>query len=322
MEFYCAPLEGVTGSLYRRAHSALFSGVDVYYIPFLTPREGTLFDRHDLREADPEENRGIPTVPQLLTNRADAFLAGAERLADLGYREVNLNLGCPARTVASKGRGAGLLGRPEELERLLDGIFAHTPLPVSIKTRLGATEESEFPALLGLFRRYPLARLIVHARLLPDGYTGPVRRECFRLAVEDAPWPVCYNGDLFTVEDLRAFQAAFPTVQSVMLGRGLVCNPALARMMRGGGALTREELTVFHGRLYANARARLSGDRHVLCWMKELWHYLGCLFPDAQRERKVIRKAQHAAEYEAAVRQLLAVGELRTEPGYRRDKVE
>ena len=63
MEIYCAPLEGVTGSLYRRAHAALFSGVDVYYIPFLTPREGTLFDRHDLREADPEENRGIPTIP-------------------------------------------------------------------------------------------------------------------------------------------------------------------------------------------------------------------------------------------------------------------
>lgn len=318
MEIYCAPLEGVTGSLYRRAHAALFSGVDVYYIPFLTPREGTLFDRHDLREADPEENRGIPTIPQLLTNRADAFLAGAERLADLGYREVNLNLGCPARTVVSKGKGAGLLGRPEELERLLDGIFAHTPLPVSVKTRLGVAEESKFPALLDLFRRYPLARLIVHARLLTDGYTGPIRRESFRLAAEDAPWPVCYNGDLFTAEDLRAFQANFPAVQSVMLGRGLVCNPALARMMRGGNGLTREELAAFHARLYANARARLSGDRHVLCWMKELWHYLGCLFPDAQRERKAIRKAQRAAEYEAAVCHLLAAGELRTEPGYRR----
>ena len=318
MELSFAPLEGVTGSLYRRAHAALFSGIDTYYIPFLTPREGTLFDRHDLREADPEENRGIPTVPQILTSRADAFLAGAERLAGLGYREINLNLGCPARTVVSKRKGAGLLGRPEELERLLDGIFSRTPLPVSVKTRLGVSSEEEWPALLARFRRYPLARLIVHARLLTDGYTGPVRWDAFRLTLEGAPWPVCYNGDLFTVEDFARFRSAFPGVQSVMLGRGAVCNPALARMMRGGAPLTREELAAFHAQLYANARERLSGDRHVLCWMKELWHYLGCLFPDAQRERKAIRKAQRAAEYEAAVRRLLAVGELRTEPGYRR----
>lgn len=312
-----APMEGVTGSLFRRAHANHFPGLDRYYIPFLEPREGKCFDGHDARECDPEENRGIAAVPQLLTSRADRFLEGARRLADLGYTEVNLNLGCPSRTVVTRGKGSGLLADLTRLEGLLDELFTHSPLPISIKTRLGLDSTKEFPQLLALYRRYPLTELIVHARVQKDQYVGPVHQDAFRLALEDAPWPVCYNGDLLSPQALRSFQAAFPQVDRVMLGRGLVANPALVREVRTGQPLTREELASFHEDLFAQYRSLLSGDRNVLCWMKELWFYWSCLFPQGGKAYKAIRKARQLGAYQDAVRELLA-GPLCTEPGYRR----
>ncbi len=316
MQFYFAPMEGVTGSLYRRIHAQCFPGMDRYFIPFLEPREGKCFDGHDKRECDPEENRGIPVVPQLLTNRADRFLEGARRLADLGYGEVNLNLGCPARTVVTRGKGSGLLADLPALEALLDEIFARSPLPVSIKTRLGVDSESEFSNLLALYRRYPLTELIVHARVQRDQYVGTVRRETFRLALDGAPWPVCYNGDLRSPAACRAFQGDFPQVERVMLGRGLVANPGLVRELRTGQPLTREELRTFHDRLYAEYRALLSGDRNVLCWMKELWFYWICLFPGSEKAYKAIRKAQRKSDYEEAVERIFETCPLSVEPGY------
>lgn len=316
MQFYFAPMEGITGSLYRRIHAQCFPGMDRYFIPFLEPREGKCFDGHDRRECDPAQNRGLPVVPQLLTNRGERFLDGARRLADLGYQEVNLNLGCPARTVVTRGKGSALLEHLTQLEALLDEIFARSPLPISIKTRLGVIDADEFPALLALYRRYPLSELIVHARVQRDQYTGPVHWDAFRLALDDAPWPVCYNGDLRSPAAVRAFQSAFPHVERVMLGRGLVANPGLVRELRTGQVLTREELWAFHNHLYAEYQALLSGDRNVLCWMKELWFYWIYLFPGGEKAYKAIRKAQRKSDYEAAVEQIFMTCTLSVEPGY------
>ncbi|MBQ8935184.1 MAG: tRNA-dihydrouridine synthase family protein [Oscillospiraceae bacterium] len=315
MQFYFAPMEGITGSLYRRIHCRHFPGIDRYFIPFLEPRDGMIFDAHDRRQIDPAENAGIPAVPQMLTNRADRFAAGVRYLADLGYSEVNLNLGCPARTVVSRGRGAGFLARREELERFLDEIFANSPLPISIKTRLGVEDEGEFEALLALYRRYPLTELIVHARVLADQYKYPVRQAAFARAFEDAPWPVCYNGDLFSRSAVTRFQADFPQTERVMLGRGLIANPGLVRECQTGVPLTAEELRSFHDDLLSAYQAQLSGERNVLCWMKELWSYWGCLYPDSKREQKAVRKAQTLSAYWDAAETLLSRTPV-TETGY------
>lgn len=318
MQFYFAPMEGVTGSLYRRCHAEHFPGVDRYYIPFLEPREGKCFDGRDKHEIDMDENRGIPVVPQLLTNRADRFLDGAKRLADLGYTEINLNLGCPARTVVTKGKGCGALEDLAVLEHFLDEIFARSPLPISIKTRLGLEEEEEFDELLTLYRKYPVTELIVHARLLKDQYKGPVRWKAFERCLENAPWPVCYNGDLFSPSSYAAFTARYPQTERVMLGRGLIGNPGLVREIKEGRPVTRSELKAFHDDLFRRYRDYLSGDRNVLCWMKELWFYMICLFPEGGKEAKAIRKAQRIGDYQDAVSRLFEMRELVTEPGYGR----
>ena len=160
-----APMEGVTGRLFREAHRAIFSGVDRYYMPFLSPTRDHVFTPRELRELWGGQGPEPDTVPQLLTRSSEDFLWAATALRDMGYGEVNLNLGCPSGTVTAKGKGAGFLARPQELERFLDQIFARSPLPVSIKTRLGMEREEEFPPLLSLFSRYPVHELIIHPRV-------------------------------------------------------------------------------------------------------------------------------------------------------------
>ncbi len=206
MKIAFAPMEGLTGALYRQAHCRWFGGVDRYFIPFITPTQDHRFTKRELREILPEHNGGLTAVPQLLVRRAEDFLWAAGELAAMGYPEINLNLGCPSGTVVAKGKGSGFLGLPEELERFLDTVFDAAPCAVSIKTRLGLREPEEFGPLLALFQRYPLAELIVHPRVQKDMYKNTPRRAYFARALADSPFPVCYNGDLYTVPALEPFR--------------------------------------------------------------------------------------------------------------------
>ena len=219
--------------------------------------------------------------------------------------------------MVAKGKGSGFLGLPEELERFLDTVFDAAPCAVSIKTRLGLREPEEFGPLLALFRRYPLAELIVHPRVQKDMYKNTPRRAYFARALADSPFPVCYNGDLYTVPALEAFQAEFPAAERIMLGRGLAGDPALARKAGGGPAAGREELRAFHDQVYEGYAEAFGSRRNAMLRMKEVWFYLIHLFGDSQRHAKAIRKARDTGEYESAVaavfRDLELLPELRPE---------
>ena len=306
MEYYFAPMEGITGAQFRQIHHSLFPGVDKYYIPFLSPTQDHVFTPRDLRAVLPEHNQGFHAVPQLLTRNPQDFLWAAGALADMGYEEVNLNLGCPSGTVTAKGKGAGLLGRREELESMLDGIFAAPPTAISLKTRLGMEDPEEFPALLELFSRYPVSLLIIHPRVRQDFYREKVRLDAFAQALEVYPGPVCFNGGLVTPEDCKAFHARFPQVEHVMIGQGLLADPALTRKAKGGSAATVDELRAFHDLLYRTYLSLFSGERSTVFHMKELWSYLSRLFEDSARPLKKIRKADRSAPYEAAVEEMFA----------------
>lgn len=165
-----APMEGLTTIYYRRALARWFGGVDRYFTPFLTPTQDHRFTKRELREVLLEHNGGLPTVPQLLTRNAEDFLWAAGELAAMGYREVNLNLGCPSGTVVAKGKGSGFLAHPAELDAFLEEIFSKAPCAISVKTRIGLKDPEEFPVLLAIYRKYPLAELIVHPRVRTDMY--------------------------------------------------------------------------------------------------------------------------------------------------------
>ena len=204
MKIYAAPMEGVTGYVYRNAHRHYFQGIDKYYTPFLTPKKGKGWTSREKNDIAPEHNRNMTVVPQILTNQAEDFVRMAEKLADCGYEEINLNLGCPSGTVVSKGKGAGFLARPQMLEAFLEEIFSAFPvladgksrMEISIKTRLGMEEAEEFLPLMEMYRRYPLKELIIHPRVREDYYANRPDWDAFERALSGCPFPVVYNGDL------------------------------------------------------------------------------------------------------------------------------
>ena len=166
-----APMEGVTSAAFRRVHRRFFPEADRYYSPFIAPDIRGEFKASRLRDVLGENNEGLALVPQILTNSAEAFLGTARRLHDLGYGQVDLNLGCPSATVVSTHKGAGLLCDPSALDALLADIFSRTPVAVSVKTRLGFSSTEEIDALMEIFDRYPICELTVHARCRESGVT-------------------------------------------------------------------------------------------------------------------------------------------------------
>ena len=321
MQVYFAPLEGITDSIYRRAHHDMFSGVTKYFIPFISPSESLTFSSREQRQIDPKENAGVPVVPQLLTRSADRFIAMTKLLRDCGYEEVNLNLGCPSGTVTAKGKGAGLLRDLEELKTFLDAIYAHSALPVSVKTRIGYQDVSEWPRLLSLLNAYPISEIIVHMRTKAEFYRGCAHRELCPEAAEVLAMPFFYNGDLFTLEDLQAFESECPKAAGVMLGRGLIANPALAETYSGGKALTVDRLRAFHDRLFREY-TRLWPQKAVLGHMQEISQYMLTAFETPAKARKAVRKAKNTEAYLDAVNLAFDTLPLRQSPGFYLNEME
>ena len=300
MELSFAPMEGITCSGYRRIHAELFPGADRYYVPFIAPDSTGRFKAGSLRDVLPENNTRLRLVPQLLCNAAAPFLAVARELREMGYEEVDLNVGCPSGTVVAKHKGAGMLGDLRQLDDCLADIFSRCPLRVSVKTRLGLHSADEFPAILELYRKYPLSRLIVHVRDRDGMYKSKPDVEAFAAALS-CPFPVEYNGNVFTPADLAALRERYPCLSAAMLGRGAVTNPALFRQLRGGAALTAGELEIFHDRLVEEYLASGLAPNFTVSRMKELWFYQLCMFPGSDRAGKTILKSRTLPDYRAAV---------------------
>ena len=300
MIYSLAPMEGITGHAFRRVHAECFGALDRYYTPFLAPpRVGSSFGGKAFKEIDPANDEGLNVIPQLLTKNADEFVWATKLLADMGYREVNLNLGCPSGTVVSKGKGAGFLRNLDELEVFLRDVCERSPLPVSVKTRLGLEDDAEYERILDLYCSLPLAELIVHPRVQKDRYQGKPRWEPYGETLARASFPVAYNGDIFGEEDQAALVAAYPQTRHIMLGRGLLANPALVRMLAGGVPATASELKQFHDKLFHAYVDEIGGN--AVFRMKEWWFYAKCAFTDPMAVHRAVRKVRKINEYEVAV---------------------
>ena len=308
MKLSFAPMEGITTYIYRRVHRGLFPGVDRYYSPFIAPDGSGRFKGAARRDVLPENNTGIPLVPQILCNRAEAFLAVAEELGAMGYGEVSLNAGCPSATVVPKHKGSGMLLDLGSLDRFLDEVFSRCALRISVKTRLGLESGEEFSAILEIYNRYPLSELIIHARPRSGMYKSAPDLSAFALGYEKSNAPVCYNGDIFRAQSLAGVLEAAPGLDSFMLGRGAAANPALFRELRGGAALDAGELRAFLERLEAALMEAGLEERFVLARLKELWFYLIHMFPGSASGAKHINKAQRLSDYHAALSALFSEG--------------
>jgi len=316
MTIYFAPLEGVTDVIYRRTHAACFAGVDKYFIPFISPTHHLVLTPKEKHAVSPAENRGFHAVPQILSKAPDQFLWAARELHDLGYEEVNLNLGCPSGTVTGKDKGSGMLRDLEALERFLDEIFAHAPMAISIKTRIGFSSEEEWETIWALLSRYPASEFIIHPRTRAQFYKETPCLEAYAHALRTARSPMVYNGDLFIPEDCRSLLDTYPQTSALMLGRGLLARPSLAQELRGGPKLTRETLRNFHDRLY-NAYVQSDPKNVALIRMRVVMNHLACCFMEPRKALKAIRKAQNDTAYLQAVDRLFAEYEMCETPCYR-----
>lgn len=304
MNFYFAPMEGLTGYIYRNAHKAFFNNIDKYFSPFIVANQSERFTTKELNDVLPENNQGVGLIPQILTNNAKDFIHTSKKLKQMGYNEINLNLGCPSGTVVSKKRGSGFLAKREELDEFLDEIFSESITKISVKTRIGKDRPEEFYDLIQIFNKYPIEELIIHPRIQKDFYKNKPDMKVFKDALVLSKNPVCYNGDIFTLRDYREFSADFKDVGSLMLGRGLVANPGLASLIADDIELKKDVLKEFHHKIYEDYKRVLFGDRNVLYKMKEIWCYMITIFSDNEKYAKRIKKASRLSDYEEAVSSL------------------
>ena len=291
MRYYFAPMEGITDSIYRRLHHKYFGGVDRYYMPFLSPTVHRQLTHKEDRELPMADAEAFCAVPQVLTKVPEDFLWAAQVCKDRGYDEVNLNVGCPSGTVVSKGKGSGMLRDLHALDAFLDQIFAASPLPISVKTRLGLEDPAEFPAILEIYNRYPIRELTVHPRVRKQFYDGEVCAEMFRYARENSRIPLCFNGDIQSKTEADAV----PGVDAVMIGRALVGDPGM--LLPGGTDV--KTLEAFHNELLETYTEVFGGGRNAMFRLKENWHMLIPHFEDSEKLWKRLRKTTDLAEFKA-----------------------
>lgn len=304
MKYYLAPLEGVTTYVYRNAYHKHFRPMDKYFTPFIVPHREKNFSTREKKELSPENNQGLFVVPQLLTNNAEDFLKTAKDITAFGYEEINLNLGCPSGTVVAKNKGSGFLSFPDELDRFLHKIFNAADFKISVKTRIGKEQPEEFYRLLEIYNKYPLEELIVHPRVQTDFYKNKPNWDMYEVAYKKSMSPICYNGDLFSVTDCYKLEKHFPDTDTIMLGRGIIANPALVSQLIGRDDFTKEKLLSFHNMIYDEYKQISSGDRNVLFKMKELWFYMAGLFEESEKYMKKIKKSERLKEYDKVIQLL------------------
>jgi len=301
MKFYLAPMEGITGYVYRNAYQKYFEPFDKYFLPFISPNPKGKFAPWEEADLLPEHNQGMYVVPQILTNRSEEFINTARELKRYGYNEVNLNLGCPSKGVVAKFRGSGFLAKPEDLNRFLEEIFEHLDMKISIKTRSGRWDADEFEELLEIYNKYPLEELIVHPRVQKDYYGNRPNLAAFRIAYTESKNPICYNGDLFTKEDFVKIIEAFPAVDRVMLARGVLRDPQLNGKIKGKKDLTMETYRQFHDDLFHGYFSTIQGEKNAVFKMKEIWGYLRYSFDAKEEIVRQIWTASDKAGYEKAI---------------------
>lgn len=304
MKFYLAPMEGITGHIYRNSYEKYFHNIDKYFTPFIVPNQSVSLKTKELKDLLPQNNKGLNIVPQILTNDAEGFILTENKLKQLGYEEINLNLGCPAGTVVSKKRGSGFLAYPEELDKFLDEIYKIDNMKISIKTRLGKERADEFYKLIEIYNKYPLEELIIHPRTREDFYGNTPNLEVFKDALKLSKHSICYNGDIFTLNSYNKIINEFPEVNKVMLGRGILANPGLIGEIKNNEFANKEIIKMFHDEIFENYTILLNEDKNAMYRMKELWGYMSHIFTNNKKYYKKIKKAQKAIDYKNAVNSL------------------
>lgn len=303
---YLAPLQGFTDFVYRKAYAQVFTGVDAYFIPYISMKQDIILPKYE-KEISLENNLQQRVVPQVLVKDSREMLFMAARLIHEGYAEINLNLGCPYPMVTNRGKGAGLLPSPEKLKVILSNYFENFDLALSVKLRVGLDNPSEIEQILPVLNAFPLKELIIHARIAKQLYSGPIIDERFRYAQESSKHKLVFNGDIFSASDLKRRRQQFPETESWMLGRGILMNPFLPSEINEvqlSDEEKREKLLEFHHLMLQNYLEIMDNEGNALNKMKQFWFYFSYNFPNQAKAFKAIKKTKSMLKYKAETEKL------------------
>lgn len=307
-----SPLQGFTDFRFRNAQHKYFGGIDTYYSPYIRLNGKLIIKPSYERDILPENNSTLEVIPQIITNDADEFLFVANYVKELGYKELNWNLGCPYPMVTKCGMGSGLISDSEKIRTILDKVHTKSDIIVSMKMRLGYDTNDEILQVLPILDTFPIKNIAIHARIGKQLYKGGVHLDAFQHCLENTSHKLYYNGDITSVAKYKEMQERFPTVDHFMIGRGLISDPFLPSMIKNDTSdYPKNKMALFsqfHDTLYEGYSQSLSGTTHILLKMHHLWEYFSQTFSNPHKVEKNIRKAKSIRNYEETVKEVFKAG--------------
>jgi len=300
-----APVQGYTDFIYRRVHAKFFKGVDSYFTPFLrVPQRNK-----DKKDVAPEHNNLNNTVPQIIGGDAEEMSFLLNYLKDLGYKRADINFGCPFKMISKRGKGAGCFNDIKKLKTLFnfpEGI------EISLKMRLGWDNPTQILEVLPYINDAKIHSLAIHARVGIQEYKGETDLETFEKIYNNCSHPLFYNGDINTVDKANQILHRFPNISGLMIGRGMLEDPALSYKI-----ITQKEHTTanydfsdtynsFHNELLKQYSDYLEGgEAQILQKMKTIWDYF---LPETDKKiLKKIKKCRKLYDYNQIIRSLFNI---------------
>ena len=304
-----SPLQGYTDFHFRNAFQKFFSGIDQFYAPYIRFNGKMIIKPVYQRDLLPKNNTNLEVIPQVMTCNADEFIFAANYVRSLGYKELNWNLGCPYPMVTNKGMGSGLIKDPEKIDRILDRIHTETDIIVSMKMRMGYEHNREILEVFPVLAKYPIKNIGIHARIGAQLYKGGVDLDGFQRCIDHCDQKLYYNGDITSVEIFNKLAERFPSIDHWMLGRGLIADPFLPKMIKNNSPEYPENkmelFSKYLDTLFTAAEKKLTGEKAVIRKMLSYWEYFSVMFPEPFRVVKKIKKAKTYEVYDAAVREIV-----------------
>lgn len=306
---YLAPLQGFTDYHFRNAFQEVLGDVDRFYAPYLKMSHDGIIKEGPKVDVLPENNPFEIVVPQIMACCTDDFMQMAKYLSDLGYEEVNWNLGCPYPMVAKRDLGSGILNKPEKILQILEDVIPKIGMQLGIKMRMGYEDTSDILALLPALNDYPLSEIIIHARYGKQLYQGGCDHDRFEECLPLTNHKITYNGDINSVKDFRILKERFPQITQWMIGRGAIANPFLFEMIQEDTlAFPEDRMEVFHEFLTLLLESHLNTNNNtgnVLIKMKHYWEYFATAFEDGHKYHRMVKKADSISAYEKVLKEIV-----------------
>jgi tRNA-dihydrouridine synthase len=305
---YLAPLQGFTDFVYRKAYSEIFQGIDAFFIPYISVKNNQILKKYE-KEIHPENNPQIRVIPQVLAGSADEMLFLSKILEDKGYKEINLNLGCPYPMVTNREKGAGLLPQPDKVQKLLSSFFEKSNLRLSVKLRAGLQSANEIEQIIPVLNQFPLTEVIFHPRIAKQLYDGEILNSAFQFAQQNLKHRLVYNGSIVSVDDFAACRQKFPEIDNFMLGRGILMNPFLPAEIKNMDISSKEKpekLKEFHHLVFKYYSESMDNEGNVLNKMKQFWIYFSYNFNNQRKTFKAIKKASTMNRFKHEIHQIFA----------------